>query len=157
GSAVSSGLLRLGDETAALPERSLAIPLPILAALTSRTMPLDGVRPLDPRTLHLPPAVITECEVRAAVMRGRERAGLILRTANPAEAQATAGRIPGPPGLNLPRIEQAPPPGLAPWLVAAGRMPLFNPVLAPGQRWTVPYLGPFRGPWIVAPGLDGSI
>lgn len=157
GSAVSSGLLRLGDETAALPERSVAIPLPILAALTGRTMPLEGVRPLDPRTLHLPPAVITECEARAAMMRGRERAGLILRTANPADGQAIAGRIAEALGLKLARIEQDPPPSLAPWLVAAGRMPLFNPVLAPGQRWTVPYLGPFRGPWIVAPGLDGSI
>lgn len=157
GTAIVAGLLRLGDETAALPERSVTIPLPILAALTGRTMPMDGVRPLDPRPMHLPPGIIAETAARAAAMRGRQRAGLILRTANPADGQAIAEHIGGALGLKLARIEQDPPSGLAPWLIASGRIPLLSPTLAPGQRWSVPFLGAYAGPWIVTPGVDGSI
>lgn len=157
GPAVSAGLLRLGDESAALPERSLHLPLPILAALNGRAMPLDDVRPLRPRAIPLPASVIQEAKARARVMIRRESLGLVLRSANAVDALAVSDLVAKEIGLTLAGINGEVPAGLAPWLIAGGRLPVFTPTLAPGQRWTVPVLAHYNGPWIVTPGMDGMI
>lgn len=157
GPAVSSGLLRLGDESAALPERSLYLPLPILAELNGHAMALDVVRPLRPKPIPLPAAVIQEAQARAQVMARRESLGLVLRSANAIDALAASAQIAESLGLGLAGIDGDVPAGLAPWLIASGRLPVFTPTLAPGQRWTRPPLSHYDGPWIVTPGMDGMI
>jgi hypothetical protein len=157
GGAVTSGLLRLGDETSALPERSLVLPPPILAALAGRAGAFEHVQPLDPRRLPLPGSIVAQGHVRARAMMGQERAGLVLRSPSMTEALAVAAHVADGLGLGIARIGAEPPPGLAPWLIASRRMPLFAPSLGPGQRWSLPPLQPYAGPWFVAPGIDGSI
>ncbi len=157
GTAVSAGLLRLGEETAALPERSLHLPLPILAELNGRAMALGDVRPLRPRPIPLPAAVIREAKARAQVMLRRESLGLVLRSANSADALAVSAQLAEALGLGLAGISGDVPAGIAPWLIASGRLPVFTPVLAPGERWTRPPLPHYDGPWIVTSGMDGMI
>ncbi|MGE4044190.1 MAG: ATP-binding protein [Acetobacteraceae bacterium] len=157
GTAVSSGLLRLGDEAAALPERSLGVPLPILAELTGRTAPLEGAHPLQPRPIPLPADILAEAEARACLMADRAHAGLVLRSGNVHDAVAVAARVADTLGLGLARIDGEVPSSLAPWLIAGGRMPLFQPALGPGQRWSLPNLPAYDGPWIAVLGLDGSV
>jgi hypothetical protein len=157
GPAVSSGLLRLGDEAASLAERSVHLPLPILAALHDRAMALDDAQPLLPRPIPLPDGVTAEARVRARVMAERRSGGLVLRSAAQADALAVAGHIARALDLGLARIRGDAPAGLAPWLLAGRRMPVFTPSLGPGQRWALPPLAPYDGPWIVLVGTDGTI
>ncbi len=157
GPAISSGLLRLGDEPASLPERSLHLPLPILAELTGRTMALDNAQPLQPREIPLPPSSIAEARLRARIMNERKSAGLVLRSADTSDALAAAALVADALGLGLARIHEDVPPGLAPWLLAGRRMPLFAPGLGPGQRWSLPRLVAYEGPWMVVLGLDGMV
>lgn len=156
GPAIACGLLRLGEEAAALPERSLALPLPLLAALEGRAVAPEGVRLPTPPALPLTPAVREEAALRARLLAERPRAGLVLRSASPAEALAVAAEVAATLGLGLARIEE-PPPGLAPWLIAAARIPLFAPRPGPGERWSPPHLTPYDGPWILLPGLEGAV
>lgn len=157
GAAVGCGLIRLGAEPQALPERSLTLPLPLLAALAGRAGAFDGVRPLVPPPVPLPDDVTREARMRGAALARQPRAGLVVRSAAPAEALAALACVADAAGLGLARIEGEPPQGIAPWLLAAGRMPVFMPRPGPGERWTLPDLGPYAGPWAVAPGLDGAI
>jgi len=157
GVAVTAGLLGLGDEAAALPERSVLLPLPILAALEGRSVVFEGASPLDPAPLVLPDTIKEEARTRADAMRGEPRAGLILRSPQTADAIAVAALIAGELGLQLARVGAEAPAGLAPWLLAINRLPLFTPSLSPGQRWVLPRMHAYSGPWIVATGPDGSI
>lgn len=157
GPAVTSGLLLLGGETAALGERSLSLPLPILAALHGRTMAPDGVTLARPLPIPLPGSVVAQAASRAAVMAGRRSAGLILRSSDMTDARSVAHHVGEALGLGLALVGEPAPACLAPWLIASGRMPVFAPHLGPGQRWSLPPLAPYQGPWIVTPGPDGAV
>ena len=157
GTAVASGLLRLGDEPAALAERSLSLPRAMVGALTGHLAGWEGVRPLAPAALALPEAIRAEATARAAAVGTMKRAGLVLRSAAPGEALAVAQLVAGALGRSLVRVTEPEPHGLAPWLIAAEAMPLFMPHPGPGERWACPDLGAYDGPWIVAPGIDGAI
>ena len=157
GSALAAGLLTLGDEPAALPERSLALPLPILAALSGQPRAWAGVEPLAPKRLGLTAAVRDEVAARARMLAAAGSAGVVLRSASSAEAVAVAGELAEALGSRLVRVDGEPPHGFAPWLVACAHLPLFAPRLGPGERWALPRLAPYRGPWIVACGIDGAI
>ena len=157
GAAVASGLLRLGEEAAALAERSLMLPLPMIAALTGRMIAWEGVRPVPPATLALPDPVRAEAVRRGQAIAQLPRAGLVLRCAATAEAIAVAQQVAAALDRQVVRVGPDPPPGLAAWLVATDALPLFTPELGPGERWACPDLGAYAGPWLVAPGIDGAI
>jgi hypothetical protein len=157
GAAVASGLLVLGDEAAALPERSLHVPPPLVAALCGTARGFGPVRLDVPPPLPLPRAMRAEARRRAAALAAREAPGLVLRASSPAEALATAALVAGHLGLGLARIDGMPPPSLAPWLIAGAHLPLFAARPGPGERWTLPVLAPYAGPWLVAAGLDGAV
>ena len=157
GAAVASGLLRLGEEAAALAERSLMLPLPMIAALTGRMIAWEGVRPVPPATLALADPVRAEAVRRGSAIAQLPRAGLVLRCAATAEAIAVAQQVAAALDRQVVRVGPDPPPGLAAWLVATDALPLFTPQLGPGERWACPDLGAYAGPWLVAPGIDGAI
>ena len=155
--AVRSGLLEIGDERAALPERTVTVPLPLLAAIDGHASGWAGVSPVGRPALPLHPAAIEEAVVRAKMLGERPGTGLVIRAAAPAEGLAAAALVGNRLGLELARIEGNAPPGLAPWLIASGRMPVFVLNLGPGERWTAPALGDYRGPWLALPGPDGAV
>jgi hypothetical protein len=157
GAAVTAGLLQLGEERAALSERSLVLPLPLLAALDGRAMPPEGVRLATPPAIPLTDAVRAEARLRAELLAARPCAGLVIRSASAPESLAVAGEVAGVLRFGLARIEGEKPPGLAPWLVAAGCIPVFTPRPGPGERWSPPPLAPYDGPWLLLPGLDGAV
>ena len=157
GAAVAAGLLVLGDEPAALPERSLHVPPPLVAALSGAARGFGAVRLDVSPPMPLPRMMRSEAERRAAALAARGAAGLVLRSSSPAEALAAAGLIAAALGAGLARIDGTLPPGLAPWLIASGRVPLFAARPGPGERWALPPLAPYAGPWLVAAGPDGAI
>jgi ATPase family protein associated with various cellular activities (AAA) len=157
GAAVGCGLLRLGEEPAALAERSLSLPLHMVGVLTGHVGAWDRVCPLPPASLAIPHAIRAEARARAGAVGAVPRAGLVLRCAAAGEALAVAHEVASALGCSLARIEGEPPRGLAPWLIAAEAVPVFMPHPGPGERWACPDLGPYTRPWIVAPGIDGAI
>ena len=157
GVAVDCGLLRLGEEPAALAERSVSLPLPMVGALTGHIAAWDQVKPLTPAALALPEAIRAEARARAGAVAAIPRAGLVLRCAAAGEALAVAHEVGVALERVIVRIDCEPPRGLAPWLIAAVALPVFMPHPGPGERWSCPDLGPYAGPWIVTPGIDGAI
>jgi hypothetical protein len=160
GRAAASGLLRLGDEAVALPERSLSVPLPIQAALAGSTMAPEGVRLVTPRRIPLPEEVANEAASRAATLRAQMRMGLIIRARSAEDGQAVAVLVARAMDRQLARFEPArdtPIPGLAPWLIASETIPLFIPDLGPGQRWAVPHIPFHDGPWLVVTSTEASV
>ena len=157
GAAAGAGMLELGDVATALPERTLSIPTPLLAALCGYAADFGNVRLAQPVPLPLPREIAVEAGRRAAVLRHQPGAGLVLRSPSGPEAMAVAALVARALGLGLARVDGAPSPGLAAWLVASARLPLFTANPAPGERWPLPALGPWAGPWIVVCGADGAI
>ena len=156
GAAVASGMLRLNNEDAPLPERSMAFHLPTLAALHGGAAAWDDVRPIHPPDMPLPHPRISEAERWAQALAQGAPRGLVLRCASQSEALATAMLVAERLGLGLAHAATAKP-GLAAWLVAARRCPLFTAHLAPGERWKVPNVSPYAGPWFVVTGADGLV
>jgi hypothetical protein len=160
GRAAASGLLRLGDEAVALPERSLSVPLPIQAALAGGILAPEGVRPVTQRRIPLPGNVVDEAKSRAATLRGAARMGLIVRARSPEDGLAVAALVADGMGQHLVRLESSrdtPMSGLAPWLIASQTIPLFTPDLGPGQRWSVPHIPFHDGPWLVVTTTEASV
>lgn len=157
GRAVAAGLLVLGNEAAPLPERSLHIPAPLVAALAGTARDYVGVTLETGPVLPLPRAFASLARIYAKTLTEQVGAGLVLRSASLPEAISAAKAIALELGLRLARIDAAPPPGIAPWLIAAGAMPLFTASPAPGDRWRRPALGPYAGPWLVACGPEGAV
>jgi hypothetical protein len=157
GPAVASGLLVVGEEAAALAERSVHVPLPILAALAGRPATLGEARVLAPPALALAARTLAEAARRAEALRLRKGRGLVIRSAAATEAEAVAATVAANWGRRLALVEGTPPAGLVPWLIAGECIPFFAPRLGPGEQWSLPPLGAFAEPWIVAPGLDGAI
>ena len=154
GRAAACGLLQLGEEPLALPERSLRVPLPILAVLAGLDAPWPNTVLLPASDLPLPIALLAEATARA---RAIGRGGLVVRCASAAEALAAAGLVARTLGVALARVEGETAPGFAAWLIAADRAPVFVPRLGPGERWRLPELAPYAGPWLVATGPEGII
>jgi len=156
GAAVGTGLLTIGAEPAALPERSLAVPLPVLTALSGALMPPPPLSRLTIGPTPLPAEVNARCG-REAAWLSEERRCLVLRGASRRESQAVAVALARELGL-LP--VQATPATIAEqvaWLTAARTLPCVTLDLGPGE-----IVGPFAwqsfpGPVIVLAGSDGSI
>ena len=157
GAAVAAGLLVLGDEAAALPERSIHLPEALVAALSGIARDLPGVRTITTPAVPLPAATVAEARRRAALIAQQPGTGLVLRSPSEPEAIAVAAEVAAALGKSLARIDAVPPPGLAPWLIATAAVPLFTAHPAPGDRWPRPPLSFYAGPWLVACGPEGAI
>ncbi len=150
GGAVQSGLLRLGDETGPLPERSLAMPISLVAALTGQHGP-DG-----------PMSALTEMPVRftadqyaaladmAAWLAGGEGLRIaVLQSADPVEARAAARSM---AELLRMRALLARPEGPFPaaWLALRDGLPVYEVQPDPmGHGWRLPDSPHYRGPVLV--------
>ncbi len=157
GTAARAGLLTVGEEATALPERTLAIPAPLVAALCGFDRDCGGARLGHPPPLPLPRQIAAEAQRRAAVLQAEPGAGLVLRSASAPEAIAVAAQVAAALGLRLARVDGTPAAGFAAWLIASRALPVFTANPAPGDRWPLPVLAPYGGPWIVVCGVDGAV
>jgi len=159
GRGARAGLFGLGDEPMALPERSLAISLPVAAALAGEFCPPPGVTPLAAQAVDFTASQLERLAGEAdwlTAAPGTARA-FVLRAPSRREALASARRI----GENL---------GLAPvllapeelarqavWLMAADALPCVELALGPGEARRLPPLGAYDGPVLCLLGIEGLI
>jgi hypothetical protein len=158
GMAVKSGMLVLGDEHAALPERSVALPIAVAAALGGRHAPPAGIADLVVQPTPLTEDQRARCGREAAWLEDRVvRRGLLIRCASAREAAALAKVT----GENLERRPVAmPPEAIAPnaaWLMAADALPCVRLDQGPGDVLTLPSFGHYVGPVLLLAGPEGRV
>jgi hypothetical protein len=154
GAAVGTGLLERISPDRPLPEQSLAVPTPLVLALSGQALPPPGVR-CEREPLPLPSSV----QARAAELaRGMEDL-LVIRASHPREALAAAcclavllGGEPAITELDPDRV-----PGFGPWLHLTGAVPVLVRRLAPGERLGVRRPAGWAGPLLVCTGPDGVV
>lgn len=159
GQAVQSGLLVLGDEPRALPERSLAVPLAVGAALAGEFAPPAGVSRISPPLVDFTAAQRARLASEAgwlAAEPGTARA-FFLRTPSRREALAGAGLLAAQFGLVPVLLAAEDAARHAVWLMAAGALPCIELAPSPGETKRLPSLGFHAGPVVCLLGLEGSV
>jgi hypothetical protein len=158
GPGAAAGLFDLGDEDAPLPERSLRIAPPVVAALCGLRLDPEGVTALPAEPTGLPPAVEREAEAWADRLRAKDGPGLLaIRTPSAREAEALAHRIADALGLTCAEMGSELPSRHAAWLAAARALPVIRASLGPGERFRVPAPGAYPGPLLVLASPEGLI
>ncbi|MCU7375511.1 ATP-binding protein [Paucibacter sp. O1-1] len=167
GPALSTGLLRLDDEQALLHARPLRLAPDLLGLILAGPAHVPALR-LGAVSLPSLAAVVWPLpqawDVAIEELAGRRTGVLLLRGRDREELQAFAaglGRQRAQTLLRLPEAEDevlaAQQHGLVPALLLAGALPLWQPEIAPGQRWPLPPLPGWPGLQIVLAGPDVSV
>ena len=152
------GLFGLGDETAPLTERSVHIPVPLVAALSGRRLEPDGLRPLAAGRTTLPPTLLDEAAAHAARIARTEGPNvLVIRSPCTREAEALAGNIADRLGLVGVDMGEESPRTHSCWLAATGSLPVLKQVLGPGDQCRIDPPGDHKGPILVLAGSEGVI
>ncbi|WP_414663669.1 ATP-binding protein [Horticoccus sp. 23ND18S-11] len=153
-----SGALALLQESAALPERPIALPLALCVALAGDEVAWPGTSLDVPDTsLALPESVEARCRQHAAALGQPGAAALVLRTAAPDEARAAATAIARALKKRPCFIEQPVSGGVAAWLLLRDLVPVFVVDVGPGETKAVPAIPLYHGPLLVVTGIDGTI
>lgn len=158
GAAIASGLLRLSGEELPLARRCLSLPaalVPVLAgqcegeSLRARFGEAT-LAPLAAPDWPLPPRWEEEIAALAAQLARLSGATLALRSGAPRQARCVAQRIAralGRQAVDIGAAARAP--GLVPWLLATGALPVWTAEAAPGERAALPALSCYEGARIV--------
>jgi hypothetical protein len=181
GRALRSGLLRLARSELPLAERTLAIHSALIAPLLRAGAPerdaprveFDGVTaaPLRSPDWELPPTWLGALRGFERALASAQHMLLVLRTRVPHEGCAIATRLAArlrrvPVELaGLARAHSAadaarsadPPPGVEPWLLVHGALPVIVAEVGPGETVRAPRFALYRGPVVVVMGLDGTL
>jgi hypothetical protein len=158
GAAVGSGLLELTASGVPLPERAVAVPLHLLAALRGERGACEGCAfPDADAPIALPASVLEQAQRHAEALASAPRRALVLRCGHEGEACAAASAVAAALGRTPLFIEAAHVPGLAPWLLLAGLVPVFVRRPAPGERAQLPRLPGYTGPLLAVAGPDGAV
>jgi hypothetical protein len=159
GVAVHSGLLTLLGDGAPLPERAVAVPLPLCLALRGQDWAWPGatIGLGDVPDVPLPPSVLRDAERYARGLRTGPQPALVLRSLSHAEGRSVAAAIARVLERRPLFIESDKTTGLAPWMMLRQLLPVFCFDLAPGERRLLPALPCFRGPMLALGGPDGRI
>ena len=159
GEAVGSGVLRLLNDAAPLPERTLAVPPALVQAMAGRDGAWPGVTVglADIAEIPLAPSLLDTAarQARGLVVGGR---ALVLRTASRAEGRSLACAVAAALGLRAAFVDGlAAPTGLGPWLSLRGLVPVACLDLGPGERAVLPALPGYSGPRLVLAGSEGTV
>ncbi len=184
--ALATGLLRLQQEELPAVQRPMAIATGLCdALLQARAQPracrIDGVEvvPLAAGDMPLPPGWSDALERHArALAAGGDGQVLVLRSAAAAESFAAAAMLARRLGLEPVSVEGAVhgyregasgemaaasdlrvnvPVSLEPWLIARRALPVFRCEMAPGDRLHSPAFAHYRGPAVLACGVEGDV
>ena len=180
GSARDCGLLVVDDETRPLPEQVLRVALPTVLALRCGGGNWPGIRIGEASAGPVAPSLQREAARQAAALYSADRApafapdgavaqaqaqahgnsgamtALVIRSGHPHQARTAALLLARQHGCLPAFIEGEPPAGLAPWLWLRGVMPVLCSELAPGEVRRLPTLPGYKGPLLIASGIDGS-
>ncbi|HEX8238994.1 MAG TPA: ATP-binding protein, partial [Allosphingosinicella sp.] len=158
GAARSIGLLKLGAEEGPLTERSLSIPLPLVAALGGRWSAPDGIRKLAGAATALPPRLVEEARARAAALGASGRAAVLaIRSPCAREGEALAGEVAAALGLACVDMGEEQPRDHSGWLAASRGLPVLRKSLGPGERGRIESPGFYSGPILILTGPEGLI
>lgn len=153
-----SGALHLPPDGPPLPERAVAVPLPLCAALEGEDVPWPGGRSeTSTSSAALPESIASRCRDQAAALLRPHPPVLVLRAAAPEETLAAAAAIARALGGRSVVVDQIPAAGFAAWLLLRDRVPVFIADVSPGEVRTLPSLPFHAGPILVAAGLEGTI
>jgi hypothetical protein len=159
GMALQSGLLTLLNEAAPLPERAVSVPLHLALALSGYDGTLANIEIGLGTTpdVPLPPSIITEAQRWATSLQASSQRILAIRTGSMMEGKSVALAIAQALHLRPLFIYTETLPGITPWLLLRGLLPVFCFDLAPGDRKLLPLLSGYRKPVLVLCGPDGSL
>ncbi len=157
GAATRHGLMAWGEEVAPLPERSLAMPAWIAAALAGQdALPPGIAEPAQPEVL-LPDRMIAAAEQEGCVLGEGAQSLLVLRAGCPAEGEALAKTAAASAGLVACHLGDADAPGLGAWLAITGRVPLVHRSAGPGDTIDLAAFDRLPAPLIVVAGNEGQV
>ena len=175
--AFASGLLQLAGGGRGAAETEVLMPLPLVAAVGER-LARDGIHPVEfgaasvaPLSVpdwHLPATLRRDLTATAQEALRLPRCVVVVRAPSVEEALPIAALLSreiglrpvelvgtgAPRHMNLPaRLGM----GLEPWLTAAGALPVIPFDAAPGDLWRLPGFHWYRGPVLIAGGIEGEV
>jgi len=159
GAAVRTGLLSLTGEAAPLPERAVAVPLHLCAALDSRDGAHAGaaIGVDQAAAVPLPGSTLVDVERQAAALAATPGRVLVIRSGSLLEARSIAAAIASALGARAVFLEPERASGAGPWLLLRRLLPVFTYELGPGERRQLPPLPGYEGPRLVLLGPDGWV
>lgn len=158
GEAQRCGLLLVEPDSRTLPERTVQVPLPLALALRGVASRWPELRGLCEDVGCAPSSLRAAAERHAQTLEATATLEpvLALRSGHPHDAWLAAALLAQALGREAVLIESEAPRGLGPWLWLRGAVPVLCAELAPGESRMLPNLPGYRGPRLVATGLDGS-
>jgi hypothetical protein len=159
GAAVGSGLLTLAAEPVPLPERTMAVPLHLARALAARDATVPGVTIgiEGGADVMLPASFDEDIRTRAGALLADPAVPLVIRAASAAEGRSVARALAAAMGRRPAFITAESVPGLGPWALLRGLLPVFCAELSPGERRTLAAIAHYRGPIVALCGPDGMV
>ncbi|HEY0015722.1 MAG TPA: ATP-binding protein [Longimicrobium sp.] len=157
GSAARAGVLQVLDAGAPLPERAVAVPLHLCQALAGGDGHVPGVSIGVDEPVPLPPTLTDQAARHADGLRAAPGRALVIRSGAVAETRAAAAAVAAALECRAAFVEGEPAPGLGPWLLLRGLVPVFRLELAPGERRALPAIPGYSGPVLALCGPDGSV
>ena len=159
GAAVRAGLLTILGEGTPLPERTAAVPLPLVHALAGSDGHWPGVTigMGELPEVPLPASTRAEAVRQARALAAAPRQALVIRTGSQPEGRAVACAVAAADGRRAAFVETDRLAGLGPWLLARGLMPVFCLELGPGERRPIPSIPGYDGGVLALCGPDGSV
>lgn len=151
------GALALAQDGSPLPERGVAVPLPLCGAFDDEDVPWPGGRIDEALSAPLPDSVRQQCRLQALALSRSAAPALVVRAGLPEEARSAAGQIARELGLRPFFIENVATSGLGAWLLLRDLAPVFIVDAGPGETKTLPEIPGFAGPILVAASRDGSL
>jgi len=156
GAALRSGLLVLHNDAAPLPERAIAVPVPLCLALSGATGHWPGATESS-TTVPLPPSTLNDARRQAHALANSAEPTLHIRCGSPSEGRAVATLLARQLERTAVFVEGDRLAGFGPWLRLRKRLPVFVYDLAPSEHRLLPELPGYDGPVLVLSGPDGAV
>jgi hypothetical protein len=155
GRGLASGLLQGDGDGAPFADMPLRVPVALALALRGLPSHWPGVTLGMAEPPPLPDSTRGMARRYAGALGATEQS-LAIRSGHPNDAIAVAIAVADALESQAACFCDSPPIGLGPWLTLVGAVPVMCETLAPGERRSLPALPGYRGPTLVASGVDGS-
>jgi hypothetical protein len=158
GPAIRTGILSVQNETAPLPERTVAVPVQLCLALAGHAANWPGITVGSAAALQvpLPESIVAAARHQARALVGPDSAALLIRCGSHSEARAVATILAQLLGRKPAFVETDKVAGLGPWLRLRRLLPVFVAELAPTEHRVLPELHGYGGPVLALGGPEGN-
>lgn len=157
GRACRDGLIQLTLEERPLVERGVRVPLATVLALDGHASPWPEVHEDLVDLPPLSPSARLAAQRHAAGLFDGGMQVLVVRCGLASESRAGTAAVAATLGRRCAFVQGDPAPGIGAWLTLRGTIPVLCWTLAPSEQRVLPRMAGYRGPVLVAAGLDGSV